>query len=137
MQHTFVLVGSQVPVRFLKSLGIKLENEWNGSLARSLWLSLASLAGLWLFGSHTGWTALEHQFIPPVDLVLALVSIGSLIHFGRSGDRWAWLGISFMVWYAIYGIKVGTGEEFWPFKNWGYQAMSFFERPWSFWYTVI
>ncbi len=137
MQHAFVLVGSEVPVRFLKSLGIKLENEWSGSLARSLWLSLASLAGLWLFGGQTGWTALEHQFIPPVGLVLALVSIGSLIHFGRSGDRWAWLGISFLVWYAIYGIKVGTGEEFWPFKNWGYQAMSFFERPWSFWYTVI
>jgi len=46
MQHAFVLVGSEVPVRFLKSLGIKLENEWRGSLARTLWLSLASLAGL-------------------------------------------------------------------------------------------
>ena len=32
MQHAFVLVGSEVPVRFLKSLGIKLENEWSGLL---------------------------------------------------------------------------------------------------------
>ncbi len=138
MQHAFVLVGSEVPVRFLKSLGIKLENEWSGSLARALWLSLASLAGLWLFGGQTGWPVLEHDFIPGIGLAVALVSIGSLFHFGRTaGDRWAWLGLSFLVWYAIYGIKVGTGEEFWPFKSWGYQAMSFLERPWSFWYTVI
>ena len=138
MQHAFVLVGSEVPVRFLKSLGIKLENEWSGSLARALWLSLASLAGLWLFGGQTGWPVLEHDFIPGIGLAVALVSIGSLFHFGRTaGDRWAWLGLSFLVWYAIYGIKVGTGEEFWPFKSWGYQAMSSLERPWSFWYTVI
>ena len=137
MQHGFVLVGSEVPVRFLKLLGIKLENEWSGSLARTLWLSLASLAGLWLCGGQTGWAALDHEVVPWAGGALTLAALGGLIHCGRKGDRWAWLGISFMVWYAIYGIKVGSGEEFWPFKNWGYQALSFFERPWSFWYTVI
>ncbi|MCH7679983.1 4Fe-4S binding protein, partial [candidate division KSB1 bacterium] len=38
---------------------------------------------------------------------------------------------------TIYGAKVGGGEEFWPYKNWGYKFLSFFNRPWSFWYTII
>jgi thioredoxin reductase/ferredoxin len=39
--------------------------------------------------------------------------------------------------YAIYGIKYGKGEEFWPFRGWGYEALSFGGRGWSFWYTVL
>ena len=56
---------------------------------------------------------------------------------GSRGDRWSWLGLSALVCYAIYGIKYGAGEEFWPFRGWGYEALSFFGRPWSFWYTVL
>ena len=41
------------------------------------------------------------------------------------------------MWYSIYGAKVGKGQEFWPFRDWGYSALSFFDRPWSFWYTVM
>ncbi len=137
LQHAFVLVGSEVPVRFLKTLGIKLENEWSGSLSRSFLLSLVALAGLWIFGGQTGWPSLDQGSLSWAGGAVALAAVGALIQLGRGGDRWAWLGISFMVWYAIYGIKVGTGEEFWPFKNWGYAALSFLDRPWSFWYTVI
>ena len=137
LDHAFVLVGSEVPVRFLKTLGIKLENEWSGSLSRSFLLSLAALAGLWIFGGQTGWPSLDQGSLSWAGGAVALAAVVALIQLGRGGDRWAWLGISFMVWYAIYGIKVGTGEEFWPFKNWGYAALSFLDRPWSFWYTVI
>src|SRR2546427_6648193 len=30
--HAFVLIGAELPVAFLKSIGVRLENEWNGSL---------------------------------------------------------------------------------------------------------
>jgi thioredoxin reductase len=52
-QHAFVLIGAELPVRFLKSLGIKLENEWEGSLLRSAALVLATLAGIWLVHGQT------------------------------------------------------------------------------------
>jgi hypothetical protein len=44
---------------------------------------------------------------------------------------------SFFVWYTIYGVKIGKGQEFWPYRDWGYKLLSFFDRPWSFWYTVL
>ena len=33
--HAFVLIGADLPVKFLQSLGIRLENEWNGSFPRA------------------------------------------------------------------------------------------------------
>lgn len=51
--------------------------------------------------------------------------------------RWLLLAFSFVIAYTIYGVKYGAGEEFWPFRGWGYQALSFFGRGWSFWYTVL
>ena len=137
MQHAFVLVGSEVPVHFLKSLGIKLENEWGGSLLRSLMLSAAAMVGLWFFGGQTGYPSFDQEVAAWAGAAFTFTVIAALIQFGRQGDRWAWLGISFLAWYTIYGVKVGTGAEFWPFKNWGYAAFSFLDRPWSFWYTVI
>jgi len=80
--HVFVLIGADLPVEFLKSLGIRLENEWD-------------------------W------------------------------KRWVGLLIAFAIAYSIYGIKLGKGEEFWPYRGWGYEALSFFGRGWSFWYTVL
>lgn len=136
--HAFVLIGSDVPVVFLKSLGIRMENEWAGSLKRSALLSLTTLLGLWFAGGQTG--LVSGSALSTLALggwMLTLLSLGGLLLFGKQGDRWAWLGLSFVVWYTIYGVKVGTGEEFWPFKNWGYAALSFADRPWSFWYTVL
>jgi NosR/NirI family transcriptional regulator, nitrous oxide reductase regulator len=80
--HVFVLIGSEPPREFLKSLGIRLENEW-------------------------GW------------------------------KRYLALACTFAVAYTIYGAKQATGHEFWPFTGWGFEALSFFHRPWSFWYTVL
>ncbi len=138
MDHAFVLAGAELPIPFLKSLGIKLENEWEGSLWRSVAFAVVSLIGLWFAGGATG-------VVPDALLTssawiggfAALTSVGSLIAFGLRGDRWAWLGLSFLIWYAIYGIKVGQGAEFWPFEGWGYEALSLADRPWSFWYTVL
>ncbi len=78
----FVLIGADLPTGFLKSLGVRLENEWD-------------------------W------------------------------KRWLGLLVMFAIAYSIYGIKLGKGEEFWPYRGWGYEAMSFFGRGWSFWYTVL
>lgn len=137
-QHAFVLIGAELPVKFLKSIGVKLENEWEGNFPRAIGLTLLTLLGLWFAGGQTG-------LIPNVALSIstwlgaltAAVSLGTMIMFGRAGDKWSWLGISFLVWYTIYGAKTGTGREFWPYNNWGYDALSFADRPWSFWYTVI
>lgn len=136
--HAFVLIGAEVPVKFLKSLGLRLENEWTGSLLRSTLLTIATLLGLWCLGPGLS-DALNPVFgVPPVvGGLIAAASGAALLVLGFRGDRWAWLGISFIVWYTIYGVKVEKGREFWPFRGWGYESLSFFDRPWAFWYTVM
>jgi NosR/NirI family nitrous oxide reductase transcriptional regulator len=81
-RHAFVLIGAELPAGFLRSLGIRLENEW-------------------------------------------------------TPGRFAWLAVAFAIAYTIYGAKQAPGHEFWPYTGWGFAALSFFERPWSFWYTVL
>jgi thioredoxin reductase/polyferredoxin len=169
--HAFVLVGAELPVKFLKSLGIRLENEWDGSPLRAFSLLLALLLGLCWFAAKPGlggqprfawfglsWLAqtflsntwignhlhvgdgsgLWIGFMPwQAGAAVALLALGGLVYTGWKGDRWSWLGISFWIWYSVYGIKFGKGDEFWPYAGWGYKTLSFAERPWSFWYTVI
>lgn len=132
-QHAFVLVGADIPVQFLRSLGIRLENEWTGSFFRAAALTLAVMAGLWIFGGHA------HIASIPVWAggFGAVAAFAALIGLGIKRDRYAWLGVSFLICYTIYGVKVGEGAEFWPFRGWGYKALSLFNRPWSFWYTVL
>jgi polyferredoxin len=119
-----------------------MENEWEGSVLRSAGLTLLGLLGLWLFGSGHGGNpvlaGISLTFIPSwIGGLLALTSFGALAGLGTRGDRFAWLGLSFVVWYTIYGAKLGSGQEFWPYEDWGYRVLSFFDRPWSFWYTVM
>ena len=136
--HAFVLVGAELPIKFLESLGIRLENDWRGSPLRSLLLSALTLIGLWLFGGGAGESLSFLASVPAAaGGAIALVGAGLLILTGFRGDRWSWLGFSFLAWYAIYGIKVGPGREFWPFKGWGYDTLSLFDRGWAFWYTVM
>ncbi len=140
--HAFVLVGADVPREFLRSLGIKMENEWRGSIVRSALLTLFGFIGIWIFGVHHGGSSgigsVGLSLLPDWGgaLIWAL-SLGGLIWFGSKGDRFSWLGLSFFVWYTIYGAKLGNGGEFWPYTDWGYKFLSFFDRPWSFWYTVL
>jgi putative YpdA family bacillithiol system oxidoreductase len=136
--HTFILIGSELPVEFLKSIGLKLESDWEGSLWKTVGLSLLSLLGLWFMGRETGIITeyLATAFVW-LGTSLTVASLVTLIYLGVKGQRWAWLGLSFLLWYTIYGAKLGNGLEFWPFKNWGYDALSFANRPWSFWYTVL
>jgi len=136
MDHAFVLIGAQPPVKFLKQLGIRMENTWDGSPLASLGLAAATLLGLWLAGGKAFGEA------PIVSLqwvggIVAAAAFATLVISGIRGSRWAWLGVSFLICYSIYGIKYGVGREFWPYRGWGYEAISFFGRPWSFWYTVL
>jgi len=138
--HAFVLVGAELPVKFLKSLGIRIENDWAGSLWRAAALTFLTLLGLWFLGGHASAVAgIPFQEVPRVaGGLLAAGSLAAMIWLGVKGDRFNWLGISFLVWYTIYGVKSpGAGGEFWPFRDWGFQALSFFNRPATFWYTVM
>ena len=131
-QHAFVLVGAELPSRFLKSLGIRLENEWTGNPIQSLFFVLATLVGLWFGGGQTG------ASVPPVaGWGLAVASLGGLLFTAIKGSRWSLLGVTFLISYTVYGAKLGHGLELWPYRNWGFHALSFFDRPWSFWYTVL
>jgi thioredoxin reductase/polyferredoxin len=130
--HAFVLIGADLPVAFLKSLGIRLENEWQGSLWRAAALTLLTLAGLWF------WKGQPLAAIPPPAAAgAALASFAALLAFALRGDRYAWLGVSLFAVYSIYGIKHGDGMEFWPYTGWGHRLLSFLDRPVSFWYTVL
>jgi NosR/NirI family nitrous oxide reductase transcriptional regulator len=134
--HAFVLIGAELPAKFLKSLGIRLENEWGGSPLRATTLVLVTFFGLWVAGGHADWLSLPA--VPSwAGALLAAAGAAGLIATGRRGDRYSWLGISFIAFYSVYGIKAGEGNEFWPYRDWGYKVLSFFNRPWSFWYTVL
>ena len=136
--HAFVLVGADVPVKFLKSLGIRLENEWTGSFLRSTVLTLAVMTGLWFLGGHAQLGSHELTIIPTwAGGLMAVAAFAALTFLGIKHDRYAWLGVAFLASYTVYGVKVGAGTEFWPFRDWGYKALSLFDRPWSFWYTVL
>ncbi len=131
--HAFVLIGAELPVKFLKSLGIELENEWNGVGWRAALLGLLTLLGLWLLGGKSGAGA-----PPAAGAALALAAFAALLRCGWKGDRFAWLAVSFLACYSIYGIKSpGPGAEFWPYRGWGYDALTLFGRSPSFWYTVL
>ena len=136
--HAFVLIGAELPVTFLKSLGIKMENEWNGSPWRAAALVLVALLGLWVFGGHAQFAGDSLRSIPTwLGALTAAATATALLALGRRDDRYAWLGVSFLICYTVYGAKVGPGNEFWPYRDWGYKALSFLNRPWSFWYTVL
>ncbi|MDH3252198.1 MAG: NAD(P)-binding domain-containing protein, partial [Ignavibacteria bacterium] len=140
--HAFVLVGADVPRKFLKSLGLKMENEWEGSILRTVGLSLLGFFGLWVFGANYGGKpallGIDLSVVPSwIGAVAWAFGLAALIRYGVKGDRFAWVGVSFFVWYTIYGAKLGKGQEFWPYEDWGYHFLSFFDRPWSFWYTVL
>ena len=57
--HAFVLIGADAPTVFLRSLGIRLENDWAGNPAAAAALALAALAGIWVWGGRTAIPALE------------------------------------------------------------------------------
>jgi NosR/NirI family nitrous oxide reductase transcriptional regulator len=134
--HAFVLVGAEFPGHFLKSLGLKLENEWSGSLVRTTALVLATFLGLWVLGGQASVDAVRH--IPTwIGGLAAAAALAALLATGVRGERWSWLGVSFLGFYSLYGIKVGSGEEFWPFTGWAYELLYFADRPAQFWYTVL
>jgi len=140
--HAFVLVGAELPVQFLKSLGIRLENEWEGSALRAALLTLLAFLGFcWLapaLGGQAKWFGLPIGVVPPLaGGIAAAAALAALVVTGARGDRWSWLGLSFWIWYSVYGIKYEKGGEFWPYAGWGYKTLSLFDRPWSFWYTVL
>ena len=136
--HAFILIGAELPVKFLRSAGIRLENEWQGSMWPAVGLTLTALFGLWFFGGHTGLVPASLTSVASwLGALATVLSLAGLIKMGQAGRRWGWLGLMFLVSYTIYAAKVGKGEEFWPFTGWGYHWLSFAGRPWSFWYTVL
>jgi NosR/NirI family nitrous oxide reductase transcriptional regulator len=134
-QHAFVLIGADAPTEFLRSLGIRLENDWTGNPAGAAALVLVALGGFWVFGGKTGIPALAHQAFAGV--TVALAAIAWLLVLAIRGSRYALLGMSFLICYTIYGAKQAEGYEYWPYRGWGGRALTLWNRPWSFWYTVL
>ena len=136
--HAFVLIGAELPATFLKSLGVKMENEWNGNPLHAAALVLLALSGIWVLGGHAQLAGHSLLTVPTwLGGLGAAAGVGALVALGLRDNRYAWLGVSFLVCYTVYAAKVGSGNEFWPYRDWGYKALSFLNRPWSFWYTVL
>jgi len=135
--HVFVLIGSEFPGKFLKSLGLRLENEWNGKWLRAAVLTLFTMLGLWIVGGKASIDFIQN--LPQwLGVVSAAAAFATLLVTGFRGDRFSWVGVSFLICYTVYGIKSpGPGEEYWPYRGWGFRTLSFFGRPATFWYTVL
>ncbi len=133
--HAFVLIGADAPTDFLRSLGIRLENDWTGNPLATAALAFAVLAGVWVWGGKTGIPALEGQAM--TGGLVALAALASLVFAAVRGSRFALLGVSFAICYTIYAVKQAEGYEYWPYRGWGAHALAFWNRPWSFWYTVL
>ena len=134
-QHAFVLIGADAPTDFLRSLGIRLENDWTGSPLVAAALVLVALTGIWIFGGKTGIAAFQGQTL--AGGLAALAAVAGLVISAVRGSRYALLGASFVAAYSIYAAKNAEGFEFWPYRGWGAHALAFWNRPWSFWYTVL
>ena len=134
--HAFVLTGSEFPGQFLKSLGLRLENEWTGSLGRSAALVLATLLGLWVMGGQAS-LDVARQMPRWLGGLVAAGAFGTLLVTAVRGQRWSLLGVTFFSFYSLYGIKVGPDQEFWPYTGWAYHLFDFGNRPVQFWYTVL
>ena len=102
--HAFVLAGSEFPGQFLKSLGLRLENEWSGSLGSSAALVLATLLGLWVMGGQAS-LDVARQMPRWLGGLVALGAFGTLLATAVRGQRWSWLGFSFLGFYSLYGIS--------------------------------
>ena len=128
-QHAFILIGAELPVRFLKKQGIRMEGEWTGSLWRSLGWVVLCLAGIAIWGNDThSWSQSLLAKLPSwCGLVAAVAGLGGLVYGGwAKKERFSWLGVSFLICYTVYGVKVGGGEEFWPFRGWGVFSLFLF-----------
>jgi thioredoxin reductase/ferredoxin len=125
----FVLIGSKPPRAFLNSVGLRLENEWTGQPRFAAALAGVVLVSLSIFGGTAAqWPALAG----------ALLCAAYLLWRGAARhDRYALLAFTGLLAYTVYGAKQAPGHELWPFRGWGFEALSFFGRPWSFWYTVL
>ncbi|MFC1453489.1 4Fe-4S binding protein, partial [Verrucomicrobiota bacterium] len=138
--HAFVLIGAELPVKFLNKQNVRLEGEWTGGLWSSVCLAVAALIGAAAWGGDAHpWSRALLEWAPQAaGAALAAAAAGALLFNGwRRGHRFAWLGIAFLICYTVYGVKLGNGVELWPFRGWGYKSFSFFGRPWGFWYTVL
>lgn len=148
--HAFVLIGAELPVKFLESAGIKLENSWSGS--PGLAAALAALPYLLLFWLWValGFPAPGHADFSPWLASLALfVPAAVLVYRGcKHDDRYAWLGFTFIVTMTIYGIN----KAIWPYSllfgqqdyiviklyNGSSETLrQLFNRGGPFWYTVL
>lgn len=136
MDHAFVLIGAELPVKFLKSIGIRLENEWEGRPGVALGLTALPFVALAIM------TAMKlpewSDGARAVGGLLALLGPAGMLAYrgSRDRDRYAWLGFSFVMVYSIYGMAKGL----WPYPflfngtRGGY--IIFLGRGGPFWYTA-
>jgi len=102
--HAFVLIGAELPTAFLKSLGVRLENEWQGKPGLALGLTAMAFVLLWLLAAF-GLRDCAASVRLPLGLGALLGPAIGLAWRGRfRADRYAWLGLSFIVCMTVYGI---------------------------------
>jgi thioredoxin reductase/polyferredoxin len=105
--RAFVLAGAETPVAFLKSLGLRLENEWD--LRRWLWLAVSFAIAYTIYGAKQ---SPGHEFWPYK---------GWGYQFFSFGDR----PMSF--WYTVAYTLVMTVFGIQAMKRWGFDRKDRFQ----------
>ncbi|MEE8154713.1 MAG: NAD(P)-binding domain-containing protein, partial [Phycisphaerales bacterium] len=148
--HAFVLVGAELPVRFLQSAGIKLENSWDGNPALAIGLTALPYALLFFLWLALGFKSPDEMTFSPwlASLALILPALVLVFRGAKRDDRYAWLGFAFLVSMTIYGIN----KALWPYTmlfgqrdyivinlyhGTDQQLAMLFNRGGPFWYTVL
>ncbi len=112
--HAFVLIGAELPVKFLQSAGIKLENSWTGKPALAALLTALPYALLFFLWMALGFPEPGEASFSPWLASLALIAPAAVLVYrgAKRDDRYAWLGFAFLVTLTIYGIN----KALWPYS---------------------
>jgi len=120
--HALVLIGADAPTDFLRSLGLRPENDWTSSPVTAAVLALAAPAGVWIIGCKItipwllgqpfagGAGAVPWQALLLLDLrlrrhILGKPSQAGLKYYHLFADVWL-VGIIPVTLYPFFGGKV-------------------------------
>lgn len=102
----FEMIGAVPSLGFFKTLGIDLQNSWNGNPWLALLAGVLGMAGL----SYWAWAIGQNStgVVSAASGAVFLLSLVALGYMGSKRNRWAWLALTMILSYTIYAAKASS-----------------------------